>query len=79
MQRPSITGAHESARHRAGVLAALEYRSSSDESGLVALDTLDEARRVLVAIGEQKPDQAAGGCEYPVTVHQIAQVKGSLL
>src|SRR5712671_4983136 len=36
-------GAHESSGHRASVLAALEYRSSGDESGLVALDTLHEA------------------------------------
>jgi hypothetical protein len=36
-------GAYESAGHRAGMLAALENRSSGDESGLVALDTLHEA------------------------------------
>src|SRR5439155_16331146 len=44
VQRPPIAAsAHEPARHRAGVLAALEDRNSGDEGGLVAVDTLHEA------------------------------------
>jgi hypothetical protein len=48
-----------SAGHRAGVLAALENRSSGDESGLVTLDTLDEAatagRHVVDQLGLVEP------------------------
>src|ERR1700676_963630 len=62
VQPPSIAaGAHESAGHRTGVLAALEYRSSGDERGLVALDTLHEAatagRHVVDQLGLVEPKE----------------------
>ena len=60
VQAPPIgAGAHEPAGHCASVLAALENRNSGDESGLVALDTLDEAatarRHVVDQLGLIEP------------------------
>jgi hypothetical protein len=56
---PIAAGAHESAGHRAGGLAALENRSPCDESGLVAPDALDEAatsgRHVVDQFGLVEP------------------------
>src|ERR1700676_4048307 len=89
VQPPSIAaGAHESAGHRTGVLAALEYRSSGDERGLVALDTLHEAatagRHVVDQLGLVEPqaievDQVyvrAQSRREPAAVGEAEEVRG---
>ena len=85
---PVAAGAHESAGHRAGVLAALEYRSTGDKSGLVALDTLHEAatagRHVVDQLGLVEPqaieiDQVYVGAQSgrePTAVREAKEVSG---